>query len=322
MQRFKNVLLVADRSYQSIAAQRVAWLARRNEARVTLIDTIETAPGELAALYASFHGARAREVEFEVLQFHQSRLAELSAEIRNQGIETNEALLHGTPFIEIIHQVIRSEHDLVIKVAGGQSEGLSLLFGSTDLHLLRKCPCPVWILKPVAQPEYPRIVAAIDPDPSDPQRDALASLVMDLATSLAVADESELHVVHAWHLEGEETMRNSAFTKIPKPQIDELVDKAAADARERYSQLLGRYNLSLRSPRIHLLKGEARSVISEMAEEITADLIVMGTVGRTGISGFFIGNTAEATLNQVDCSVIAVKPPGFESPVKLSDSQS
>ena len=44
----------------------------------------------------------------------------------------------------------------------------------------------------------------------------------------------------------------------------------------------------------------------------------MGTVGRTGIRGLFIGNTAEAILNQVKCSVLAVKPSGFETPVRLS----
>ena len=46
------------------------------------------------------------------------------------------------------------------------------------------------------------------------------------------------------------------------------------------------------------------------------DLIVMGTVGRTGISGFLIGNTAEKILNTVDCSVLTLKPEGFKSPVK------
>jgi nucleotide-binding universal stress UspA family protein len=52
-----------------------------------------------------------------------------------------------------------------------------------------------------------------------------------------------------------------------------------------------------------------------MEEQI--DLIVMGTVGRSGISGLFIGNTAEKVLQKVDCSVLAVKPEGFVSPVKL-----
>ena len=43
----------------------------------------------------------------------------------------------------------------------------------------------------------------------------------------------------------------------------------------------------------------------------------MGTVCRTGIAGFFIGNTAESILQQVDCSVLTVKPDGFVSPVVL-----
>jgi nucleotide-binding universal stress UspA family protein len=41
----------------------------------------------------------------------------------------------------------------------------------------------------------------------------------------------------------------------------------------------------------------------------------MGTVARTGISGFFMGNTAETILNQLNCSVLAVKPHGFVTPV-------
>ncbi len=319
MQRFKNLLLVADQSCQADALHRATWLAQRNGARITLVDVVEAEPGELLSL-ASLPGARAREIEFEVVEFHKSRLAELGAAVRAQGIEADEVLLQGTPFIEIIRQVIRGRHDMLVKIAGGRSDGLSLLFGSTDLHLLRKCPCPVWMLKPAGPDKYQRIIAAVDPDPKDPQRDALGRLVMDLSTSLAAADGSELHVLHAWHLEGEATMRNSAFTKIPKPQIDQLVEDAAADARDRFEQLLVHYDLHLTSPDVHLVKGEARSVVPNFARTVDAGLIVMGTVGRTGISGFFIGNTAEATLHQVECSVLAVKPPGFTTPVNLPSS--
>ncbi|MEO0951113.1 MAG: universal stress protein, partial [Pseudomonadota bacterium] len=42
---------------------------------------------------------------------------------------------------------------------------------------------------------------------------------------------------------------------------------------------------------------------------------MVGTVGRTGIPGYFIGNTAEAILGRIDCAIMAVKPPGFLSPV-------
>jgi nucleotide-binding universal stress UspA family protein len=53
-----------------------------------------------------------------------------------------------------------------------------------------------------------------------------------------------------------------------------------------------------------------------MAKQLHVDLVVMGTVARTGIAGLFIGNTAETILEQLQCSVLAVNPLGFVSPLK------
>lgn len=53
----------------------------------------------------------------------------------------------------------------------------------------------------------------------------------------------------------------------------------------------------------------------QKVDELNGAILVMGTVGRTGIPGLVIGNTAEAILNQVHCSILAVKPPDFVSPV-------
>ena len=65
------------------------------------------------------------------------------------------------------------------------------------------------------------------------------------------------------------------------------------------------------------MKGNAKHVVPMTAQELDVDLVVMGTVARTGIAGFFMGNTAESILNQLTCSVLTVKPPGFVSPVTL-----
>jgi len=63
----------------------------------------------------------------------------------------------------------------------------------------------------------------------------------------------------------------------------------------------------------------ARIEIPALVKRIDADLVVMGTVARTGVPGFIMGNTAETILNQIDCSVFAIKPPGFETPVTMDD---
>ena len=70
---------------------------------------------------------------------------------------------------------------------------------------------------------------------------------------------------------------------------------------------------------IHFLDGAPGRLIPQFVEENRVDLLVMGTVGRTGVPGFFIGNTAEQVLEQVECSVLAVKPDGFVSPVLVAD---
>jgi len=72
------------------------------------------------------------------------------------------------------------------------------------------------------------------------------------------------------------------------------------------------------NPQLHLIKGDAKHIVPTTARELDVDLIVMGTVARTGITGFFMGNTAESILTQLDCSVLTVEPPGFISPVTLA----
>ena len=318
MKRFKNILLVCDRdSEHDELLSRAIALAKSNEARITLIDPVDSEPGELSAIFAALPGARGQEVEQELLNFHRARLAAIAASITAQGVEVRSLVPQGVAFIEIIREVLRGGHDLLMKGADGGRAGLPRLFGSTDLHLLRKCPCPVWVMKKGPQPSYARILAAVDPDPVDPQRSALDRLILDLATSLSEMDESELHVVHAWRLVGEESFRYSAFLRSSEAEIERLLEEEEGRHRSRLDAVLEGYRLAGDGEHVHLVKGEAGTLIPELAQDTGADLIVMGTVGRTGISGFFIGNTAEAILDQVDCSVLAVKPPGFQTPVRL-----
>ena len=59
------------------------------------------------------------------------------------------------------------------------------------------------------------------------------------------------------------------------------------------------------------------SVLGWVSANDQIDLLVMGTVCRTGLAGFIIGNTAEEVLSALNCSVLTVKPEGFVSPVTL-----
>ena len=67
--------------------------------------------------------------------------------------------------------------------------------------------------------------------------------------------------------------------------------------------------------RRHLLWGAPAEQIVNFAKDVHADLIVLGTVGRSGIQGLLLGNTAENVLVHCDCDVLTVKPAGFQTPI-------
>ena len=68
---------------------------------------------------------------------------------------------------------------------------------------------------------------------------------------------------------------------------------------------------------VHLVEGKAKDVIPALARKKRVELIVMGTLARTGLPQRLIGHTAETVLGHADCSVLTVKPEDFVSPVAL-----
>ena len=96
-----------------------------------------------------------------------------------------------------------------------------VLFGSTDMHLLRKCPCPVWIDRLGGATGYRRMLAAVDP--FDDESGDLQRLILDLATSLAEREHATLDVVHAWELPGESMLANGRG-RIPRTELDLLLE--------------------------------------------------------------------------------------------------
>ncbi|MEO1639807.1 MAG: universal stress protein [Pseudomonadota bacterium] len=315
MQRFKNIAVICDEDSEAQAAlNRAQELAIANGATVTLLHVIDTSPGDLARILSSLPTARSTEIADQIKAYHADRLADLAKPMLKAGVTAQTKLLEGTAFIEIIKHVMINKHDLVIKGVHDEGSDAGLLSKGYDLHLLRKCPCPVWMVKDTDAPSSGNILAAVDPATDDETRAGLNKMVMEMSTSLAAIDKAHLHIVNVWHLQEEHLLRSGRFA-ISKPEIDSILGKEEAASRARFDDLLKDFP-ETDSPRTTChIKGLAADAIPAYAAEHGIDTIVMGTVGRTGISGLFIGNTAEAILNTVNCTVLAVKPPGFRSPV-------
>jgi nucleotide-binding universal stress UspA family protein len=183
MQRFKNILLVIDAKTESRAAlERAITLAKRNQALLTVVDVIKELPRYMRSLLTSKPPA---ELQMQATEKRSSELERLIAPIRREGVHVSAKVLCGTPFLEIIREVLRNQHDLVMMTAEGKGGLKEMLFGSTSMHLMRKCPCPLWVMKRTQRKQYARILAAVDLDSFDEGKSPLNTKIVDLAISLA-----------------------------------------------------------------------------------------------------------------------------------------
>jgi len=201
MHRFKNILYVADGpAPQRKGLDRAIALARTNQARLTVLDVTEevSADWDPQRLY----GPKLTEA---LVERRLSELEALTAPYEDAGVMMYTQVLTGTPFVEVIRAVQRDGHDLLIKAPRAGKGLIAQALGSTDMHLLRKCPCPVWIDRPQRAHPYRTLLVAVDP--TDPLAGDLSRLILDLATALAAREQAALQVVHVWCLRGEALLR-------------------------------------------------------------------------------------------------------------------
>jgi universal stress protein E len=315
MKRFKNILVVSGQAEATnLILERAVALAQRNGARLTLLEAVA---GLQSGISTSDMETSSQEL---IERFTLERQKHLSQQIScniESTIHLAVAVAVGKPFIEIIRAVLRNKHDLVMMASEEHGSLRGKLFGSTALHLMRKCPCPVWIMKPVRHQTFAGILAAVDPDPSDESKNTLNIKIMDLATSLARQEQSKLHVVHVWSHLSEPFF---GYTALPDREVVQMTRELQAQRRKELDALVRGYLSKDLDSQVHFLVGDPGFAIPDLAANLHIELIVMGTVCRIGLPGLFIGNTAENVLGQVDCSVLAAKPEGFLSPVTLQDT--
>ncbi len=218
----------------------------------------------------------------------------------------------GIPFVEIIKQVKAGSHDLLILDAVIERPGRKRFLGSTTKHVLRKCPCPVLCLRENTKPG--KIVAAVDVLDDKDGADKLNRKVLTHAHDLAQREGAELHVVYAQQPIGEPMLSTWGIGS-----AEMLVGMEAdllANAQDKLVKLTEAVCGGTDGMILQVLLGSPRDVLPAYVNDQLIELLAMGTVSRTGIKGFLIGNTAESILNEVTCAVLALKPDGFVSTVE------
>ncbi len=282
MHSFRNILVILDEPPASAPVlNRARWIAGRTGASVALA----CQPAGRAEVEEWLRGVDGTGQEF--------------------------AVLPEPGHVGIVREVMRSGHDLVMKAAVVEQGLLTHLRTSIDEHLLRECPAAVWLDRSGGGLPEAQVLAAVEPEPA-----GLAADVLAAAVGMAAIAQARLTVVHAWELEGESGLRGRALTQEAEAEVDGLVAEARAARAAELEALLTPHLGGPVVPELRLEKGQPDIVIPQLAAELGAGLLVMGSLARRGLVGLVMGNTAEDVLPLTGCTLLALKPAGFVSPIE------
>ncbi|TWT87786.1 universal stress protein [Stieleria varia] len=311
MKRFKKLLVYTGTDQPEDAINHAIALAIENNATLTFMEVVKAMPRALGLMKEI---AQPKEIEDLVVEDHRRKLLDRISAYSDIAIPIDVVVSVGDPATEIIREVLRNDHDLVVKSADGFT-GAGRFFGSIARSLLRLCPCAVLLLKPALHGEFDNVLAAIDVDATDQSHQSLNESIVELSTQIAKQDNAKLHLVAAWEFLMEKPLRRRAGDA----EVDAALEAHDASVRQAAKELLSHHGGEGIQVDLRIERGSASTVIRDSVEKTAADLLVMGTVCRTGVAGFLIGNTAETVLSNVTCSVLALKPQGFVCPIDLDD---
>ena len=273
-----------------------ARLAREAGAKLALGEVLAPLPVYLR-LPAYGYPALSETLEREAKE----ELQGIAAPLREGGLDVSTVVLTGKPHDELVLEVLRSGHDLVI--APGPSDRSLARSTSTAVRLCRLCPTPVLAANAGRAKPLRRILATVDALSRDDAGKELNERVIEAALEMARLEDGEVSILFVW---GENLP--VASLESHEAELRRLAESALHDLLQPYADEIDPEDILLEL-------GQPSATICRVAREEAFDLIVLGTTARSGVQALWIGNTAEETLANLDLSALVVKPAGFSSPL-------
>lgn len=312
MPEYQNMLVAIDPNQDDQPAlRRAVYLYQRIGGRIKAFLPIYDFSYEMTTLLSPDERTTMR----------QSVISQRTAWIREQAryyLESGvpieiKVVWHNRPFEAIVQEALNGKHDVVLKMAHQHDKLGSVIFTPTDWHLLRKCPCPVWMVKDQIWPEGGKALVAVNLTSEELYHKALNEKLVKETIGLAeTVNHTEVHLVGAYPV-------TSINIAIELPDFDPSVYNDAIRGQHLLAMKVLRQRFHIDESLTHVEKGLPENVIPTLAEYLQAGIVVLGTVGRTGISAAFLGNTAEQVIDHLRCDLLVIKPDDYQTPVERNE---
>lgn len=303
--KFKNILVILnpDNKKQYALARAVRLVnEQQNEdsVKITTFMTVYDLSYEMSTLLS----VEEREnMHRGVIEQHQKMIKPYLEKYATPNIEFHSTVVwHNNEAEAIAKEVEKNGYDLVVKYTQEEESITSLIFTPIDWQLLRKCPIPVMIVRDGDWKHQRRILVAVNVSDSEEQHNILNEELVSLGIDLAdILERGNVHLV-------------TAYPPTPINMAIDLPEFNTADysngTREQYllNMKALRQKFNINEDHTHVREGFPEDVIPKVAEELEAEMVVLGTIGRTGLSAAFLGNTAEHVISKLSCNLLAIKP--------------
>ncbi|SUB82395.1 Universal stress protein E [Pragia fontium] len=301
MAHYQNILVALEPEKEDQAAlRRAVYLVRRNGGKIKAFLPIFDFSYEVTSLLSQDERMAMRQ---SAIDQRVAWIRHLSHHYLESGVNIEiKVVWHKRYHEAVIDEVASFNHDLLLKAAHQQDRLEAVIFTPVDWHLLRKCPCPVWMVKDQPWPEHGKALVSVNLSSDEDFHDELnKKLVKESLELAAFTDSTEVHLVSAYP-------STSINIAIELPEFDPTVYNNAIRGQFLIAMKSLRQQFSIPEELTHVEKGMPEDVIPAVAEEIEAGIVVLGTVGRTGLSAAFIGNTAERVIGHIKCDLLVIKP--------------
>lgn len=264
----KKILVVFDPTTDTqIALERASLIAKHEGSQLHLFSCIHTKLPE----------DESGEVD-RLIAAQNEILEETIAPLVESGIKvTTEIKWKKDWYKAVVKASKRTGADAVIKASHSHSATQRLFKKTSDWTLIRQCECPVLLVKHKPTGEGRKVLAAVDLRKEKDAYEAINANILEFCQRYVESDISEVHFLNA-------------HKDLPtRPDRGGMIRACGVD-----------------SEYVHIKMGDASKVIVECAEELSANLVVIGNSARSGLSAAVNSNTAERVLDDLACDLLVI----------------
>ena len=298
----KIAVVFTSRDTVAVGLVRVGRTAERLGASLHIIDITEPDQRWLRVRQRAGH-------LHEQLETRRSLIERLVSNAKLPDVGVTVEVRSGRPIVELVRSVAACGAQLVTVIAPARPEsppGVEAMIS----RLVRQSPVSVLVMRPLA-PGASGTIVAVDIIEDETSHRLNERLLEEAHHHFA----DELSLVHVLVPPSDSQI---GFAVLQDREAD-LPGPVLSERRSELAALAASVGLAADEFQVDVLVGHPVEMIDDLVRHACPANLVVGTVSRSGVAGLLIGNTAEALLRQVDCSVLVVKPAGFRSPIAHED---